>query len=122
MSFSKKELKEKISCSGLFIVLSTKNYLESLRKSDEDIMNQIEIARELKKPFFIVEDSRMLQPDLEETRRYFSKDNVVDKITVNLDDKNSWVLIARKIRDTTRVLCPESRSINIINSYPEDEN
>lgn len=114
MSLSKNELKEKISCSGLFIVLSTKNYLDSLRKSDEDIMTQIDIARELKKPFFIIEDSRMLQPDIEETRRYFSKDYVVDNITVNLGDKKSWGLVAKKIRDVTRVLCPESKSINVL--------
>jgi hypothetical protein len=114
MRKSNEELKEKISHCGLFIVLSTKNYLQSLRKSDEDIMTQIGIARELKKPFLIIEDSRMLQPDIEETRRYFSKDNVIDRISVNLSDKNSEVLVANKIREVTRMFSPESKSVNII--------
>ena len=115
------ELKEKISHCGLFIVLSTKNYLKSLRKSDEDIMTQIGIARELKKPFLIIEDNRMLQPDIEETRRYFSKDNVVDRISVNLGDKNSEVLVANKIREVARMFCPESKSVNIVTDHPDDK-
>ena len=74
MKRSAEELKEKISGCGFFIVLSTRKYLESLKKSDKDIMAQISIARELKKPFFIIEDNRMLQPDIEEIRKYFSND------------------------------------------------
>ena len=120
MRKSKGKLKEEISGSGLFIVLSTRNYLESLRMLDEDIMTQIGIARELKKPFLIIEDSRMLLPDIEETRKYFSKDNVVDRISVNLGDKNSTILVANKIRELVRVLCPESKSINLRLSDDED--
>lgn len=120
MRIPKDKLKEKISGCGFFIVLSTKNYLESLRKSDEDIMTQIGIARELKKPFFIIEDSRMLQPDIEETRRYFSKDNVIERVSVNLGSGNSVELVAKKIRHMSRMLCPESEKINVITGYPKD--
>jgi hypothetical protein len=121
MSTQKDELREKISGCGFFIVLSTKGYLKSLKKSDEKIMAQISMARELKKPFFIVEDSRMLQPDIEETRKYFSQDNVIGKISVNLDDKNSPELVANKIRDISRMFCPESRFVNLVTGYPDDE-
>ncbi len=121
MRKSNEELKKKISNCGLFIVLSTKNYLKSIRKSDEDIMTQIGIARELKKPFSIIEDSRMLQSDIEETRRYFSKDNVVDRISVNIGDKNSEVLVANKIREVTRMFSPESESVNIITCGSDDK-
>ncbi len=116
------ELKKKISSCGFFVVLSTKNYLELLRRSDENITNQINIARELKKPFLIIEDTRMLPPDIEEARRYFSKDNVVDKISINLGNDNSAGLVAKKIRDVSRMFCPEERSINIVTCYPEDDN
>jgi hypothetical protein len=121
MNLSKKDLKDKISDCGIFIVLSTSNYLDSLRKSDKDIMDQIDIARELKKPFLIIEDGRMSQQDKEETRRYFSKDNVIDKITVNLGDKKSWELVAKKIRDVTSMFRPESGPIEVIFGNQEDE-
>lgn len=121
MSILKDELKEKISGCGFFIVLSTKGYLESLKKSDKNIMTQIGIARELKKPFLIVEDSRMLQPDIEETRRYFSKDNVVERVSVNLGDENSVALVAKKIRDVARMFCPEDMSINVVTGYSDDK-
>jgi hypothetical protein len=115
------ELRERISDCGFFIVLSTRGYLESLRKSDNDIMTQISIARELKKPFFIIEDSRMLQPDIEETRKYFSNDNVIGKISVNLDNKNSTKLVANKIRDISRMFCPESNIVNMVTGYSDDK-
>lgn len=121
MHTPKDELKKKISGCGVFIVLSTKNYLESLKKFDEDIMTQISIARELKKPFFIVEDSRMLQPDIEETMKYFSQDNVVGKIRVNMGNENSAELVANKIRDISRMFCPESNIINVVTCYSDDE-
>lgn len=114
MSIQREELRKKISGCGFFIVLSTKSYLESLKRSDKDIMDQIDMARELKKPFFIIEDTRMSQPDIEETRRYFSRDNVVGKLSVNLDTKNSSEIVANKIRDISRMLCPESKPIRLV--------
>jgi hypothetical protein len=110
---SKAKLKEEISCSGLFIVLSTRGYLESLRRSDKDIMTQISIARELKKPFIILEDSRMLQSEIEEARKFFSEDNVIDRISVNFGEENSMILVAKKIKELVRILSPESSSINL---------
>jgi hypothetical protein len=108
------KLKEKISGCGIFVVWSTKNYLKSLKEYDEDIMSQINIARELKKPFLIIEDSRMLQPDLEETRKYFSNDNVVDRLTIDMSNENFAKLTAKKIRDVVRMYCPEEKSIGLV--------
>jgi hypothetical protein len=121
MRMTKDKLEEKISGCGFFVVLSTTSYLESLRKSDEDIMTQIGIARELKKPFLIIEDSRMSQPDIEETRRYFSKDNIIDRISVNLGDKNSELLVAEKIREVVRMFCPESESVNLVTGRQDNK-
>lgn len=116
------KLKKKISNCGFFIVLSTKNYLDSLKKSDKDIMTQIGIARELKKPFLIVEDARMSQTEREEARRYFSKDNVIDSMTVNLGDNNSVGIVARKIRDISRMFCAEANSINVVMLEEDQDN
>jgi hypothetical protein len=115
------ELKKKISGCGIFVVLSTKNYLKSLKESDENIMTQISIARELKKPFLIIEDSRMLQQDLEETRKYFSNDNVVDRLTIDIGNKNFTKLVAKKIRDVVRMYCPDEVSIGLVTGYSDDK-
>ncbi len=112
-------VREKISGCGLFIVLSTNGYLESLRRQDKNILNQISIARELKKPFVIIEDARMLQPDIEEIRKYFSKDNVVERVSVNMDTHDSFKLVAKKIRDVSRMFCPEESSINVVTLDPD---
>lgn len=108
------ELKKKISGCEFFIVLSTKNYLKALRNSDEEILTQINLARELKKPFFIVEDSRLSQSEKEEMRRYFSNDNIIERIAVNIENKNSRKLLAKKIIYVTRMFRPQDKSINIV--------
>ena len=117
----KDELKKKISGCEVFIVLSTKNYLNSLRDSDSDVVTQIGIARELNKPFFIFEDSRMSKEDMEETRKYFSKDNVIERVTLDVGSKNFPKLAAETIKHAASMLCPRNKQVNIVTCRPDDK-
>jgi len=123
MTNKDKSIKEKISDSQFFIVLSTKNYLSTLRDADCDILNQISIARELNKPFFIIKDSRLSQEEIEEIEKYFSKDNVIQEIMVNMGDKkNSTMIIASHIRHAMRCILPcSTEKMEIITQYPLDK-
>lgn len=91
-------LTNKIAGTELFIVIATKNYLEALRNMDGDVITQIGIARELDKPFFIIEDSRLLKEEIEEARRYFSNDNIIRITTINWDDKSSVNSVVSEIK------------------------
>ncbi len=51
------------------------------QKNQSDILIQIEAARELSKPFFVIIDRRLSQDELDEIRKYFSKDNVIKRIS-----------------------------------------
>lgn len=117
------DLKEKISGSRIFMVLSTKNYLNSLRNYDGDILTQINIARELNKPFFIIIDSRMSQGEIEETRKYFSKDNVIKEVIVDIGSNNSAMIVASEIRQIMRCmyLCGD-KTISIASLCDDEKN
>lgn len=114
------KLKKKISGCKFFIVLGTKNYLKELRIEDSDILIQIKIARELKKPFFIIKDSRLTNDETEEIGKYFSKDNVVKEITVDIGSKLSVMIIASEIRNLMTCMYPgEDKTIDIVT--PDDK-
>ena len=115
-------LKEKISKCKIFIVLGTKGYLKSLRRNDKDIMDQVNIARELKKPFVIINDRRLSKNDTEDIRKYFSNDNVVKEIIVDIGSKESSQILASEIRQTIDCLYPgRDRMIDLIFPYDEDD-
>lgn len=116
------DIKKRISECKFFIVLSTKNYLRDLRNDDSDISVQINIARELNKQFFIIKDRRLSQDDIEEIRKYFSNDNIIKEITVDIGNNNSAKIIASEIRDTMACMYPcENGIIGLVTPY-QDEN
>lgn len=122
MEKSSKDLKEKISKCKIFIVLGTKGYLKSLRCNDKDIMNQVNIARELKKPFVIINDRRLSKNDTDDIRKYFSNDNVVKEITVDIGSKESSRILASEIRQAMDCLYPgRDGMIDLIYPYDEDD-
>lgn len=121
MSKTSKNIKEKIAGCKIFIVLGTKNYLKSLKRKNKNILNQIKIARELKKPFIIINDRRLLKNEEDDIRNYFSKDNVVKEITVDIGSKESSRIIASEIRQAMDCLYPcNDRIIDIIYPYEDD--
>ncbi len=118
-----KGLKKKISNCKIFMVLGTKNYLQSLRNNDKDIMKQVKIARKLKKPFVIINDRRLSKDDTDEIRKYFSNDNVVREITVDIGSKESLQILASEIRGSMDCLYPgRDRPINLIFPYDDHDN
>jgi hypothetical protein len=117
-----KDLKEKISKCKIFIILGTKGYLKSLRRNDKDITNQVNIARELKKPFVIIKDRRLSKNDLDDINKYFSNDNVIKEITVDIGSKESSQILASEIRQVMDCLYPgRDRMIDLIYPYDEDD-
>ena len=120
MKKQSKGLKKKISNCKIFMVLGTKNYLQSLRNNDKDIMSQVKIARKLKKPFIIINDRRLSKNDVDEIRKYFSNDNVVKEITVDIGSNESSQIIASEIREAMDCLYPgRDRMIDLI--FPYDD-
>lgn len=110
-----KNLKKKFSKCRFFIVLATRNYLKDLRNDDREILTQISVARELNMPFFVIIDRRMSQNDTEEIRKYFSKDNVVKELVVDIGSENSAMIVASEIRHMMECMYPcEDKAINIV--------
>lgn len=101
MSELEKRLDEKISRSNLFIVLINRSYIESLRNFDGNITTQINIARELKKPFFIIVDSKLSKEEKRYIGEYFSKDNIIKRVEVDIGDRKSAIDIAIEIKRLT---------------------
>ncbi len=110
--------REKISRSEFFVVLSTKNYLKCIRNADRDIMSQIDIARELNKPFFIIKDRRLSQEETEEIDKYFSKDNIIHRITVDMGSNMFAEIVASEIRKMVKLTYPHVDKIDAVTPYP----
>lgn len=110
-----KNLKKKFSKCRFFIVLATRNYLKDLRNDDREILTQVSMARELNMPFFVIIDRRVSQNDTEEIRKYFSKDNVVKELVVDIGSENSAMIVASEIRHMMECMYPcENRTIDIV--------
>ena len=97
----KNRLDKKIGASNLFIVVATKNYIEAIRCIDINIITQINIARELKKPFFIIIDNKLSKVEKEFIRKYFSKDNIIERMDVDIRSRKGTRDIAREIKKLT---------------------
>lgn len=120
MSKLTERLTKKMSPSIFFIVLASRGYLRALKNLDGDITTQINIARKLKKPFFIVIDSRLSNNEIEEIDKYFSGDNIIKRITVNISDKNSAKDLALEIKKISKELSGED-SLRIITSTSHED-
>lgn len=91
------ELRKKIESSNLFAVLATKNYLECIRNLDGDIIEQIRIAGELEKPFFLIMDKNLNTAEKNEIRNYLSKYNIIKEIEFDKRDKRTLNNVAKEI-------------------------
>jgi len=110
-----KSLKEKFSKCRFFIALATKHYLNDLRNNDGDIQTQVSIARELNLPFFIIIDRRLSQSEIEDIRKYFSKDKVVKELLVDIGSENSAKIVSSEIRNMMKCMYPcEEQTIRIV--------
>ncbi len=101
---NKLKLTEKISGSELFIVLGTRNYVTSLKEVDESIAIQIDTARKFKKPFFMIIDRNMSKEDMQYLDEYFSKDNIISRMEVDMGNVMSTTYIAKQIKALVREL------------------
>lgn len=100
----KKRLVRNISGSYLFIVFGTRNYVTSLKEIDESITFQIDTARKFKKPFFMIIDRNLSKEDRKYLDEYFSKDNIISRMEVDIGNKSSTLYIANEIKTLVREL------------------
>ena len=122
MTKHKDDLRKKISGSQLFVVLATKCYLKSLKDDDRYITTQIGIARDLKKPFFIIKDSKLSKGEEDEIDQYFSKDNIIKETRTDVGSKNSARNIASEIKQMISCMCPcADEEIRLVTQDPIDE-
>ena len=98
MSELKKSLDKKINISNLFIVIASRSYIDAIRSLDGNIMTQISIARELKKPFFMIIDNKLSKEEKQYISEYFSKDNIVKRMEVDIGDRKATRYVAREIK------------------------
>lgn len=117
MSRLKEGLTKKISSTNLFVVIVTKNYLDALRNMDGDILTQIDLAREYKKPFFIVIDRRLSNKEVKEIDEYFANDNIVKRMLINIDNPTSQRDIASEIKIAVKEVSGKDKDIKIITPY-----
>jgi hypothetical protein len=117
------KLTEKISGSELFIVLGTRNYVTSLKEADESIGIQIDIARKFKKPFFMIIDRNLSKEDRQYLDEYFSKDNIISRMEVDIGNRASTRYIAKEIKALVRELSTTEcyQGVTISTPYDDDE-
>jgi len=109
------DLKKKISGCKFFTVLSTKNYARELRNKDSDVSTQVRIARELNIPFVIIKDRRLSNDEVEEINKYFSKDNIIKELIIDMSKENSVLIITSEIRKIMSLTHPcADQKISII--------
>ena len=119
----KKRLTKKIRTSDLFIVLGTRNYVEALKKTDDSITTQISIARKLKKPFFTVIDRNLSKEDRQYLDTYFSKDNIVSRMEVDINNIASIAYVAKEIKTLMRELSTmeDDDKITLVTPYDDKD-
>jgi hypothetical protein len=117
------KLTKKIIGSDLFIVLGTRYYIISLKEADESISTQIDIARKLKKPFFMIIDRNLSKEDRKYLDEYFSKDNIISRMEVDIGNRASVVYIAEEIKKLMRELriTEDYKGVIIDTPYDDDE-
>lgn len=99
------DLKEKISKSDLFLVLGTRNYLNSLESFDPRILRQIELAYQYKKPVFLLIDIELKNEEKTELINYFRSHNVIKEMEFDVKDDKSLDIIAKEIKKLTKEYC-----------------
>lgn len=119
----KKRLTKKISTSDLFIVLGTRNYVVALNENGENIATQVNIARELKKPFFMVIDRNLSKEDRQYLDEYFSKDNIISRMEVDINNRASTAYVAKEIKTLMQELrtMEDDDKITVVTSYGDDK-
>ena len=98
MSELDKKLDRNIDMSSLFIVIASRSYIEAIRCLNGDIMAQISIVRELKKPFFMIIDCKLSQEEKQYVGEYFSKDNIVKRMEIDICNRKDISDVAREIK------------------------
>lgn len=117
----KTRLVKNISGSDLFIILGTRHYVRSLKKTDESIVFQIDTARKFKKPFFIIIDRNLSKEDRKYLDEYFSKDNIINTMEVDIGNSASSIYIANEIKKLVRELRVEDDKGVILTTPYDDE-
>jgi hypothetical protein len=112
---------ENIRGSCLFIVFGTRHYVTSLKETDESIGIQIDTARKFKKPFFIIIDRNLLKEDRQYIDEYFSKDNIISRMEVDIGNKASKTYIAKEIKILVEELITEEDDKDVTIATPFDE-
>lgn len=114
------KLTKKIDSSDLFMVLGTRNYVDALKGNDENIMIQIDVARAMNKPFLIVIDRNLSKENRQYLEEYFSKDNIISKIDIDIDNKRSVIYMAKEIKRLMSELRMKENDDNISFVLPYD--
>lgn len=94
----RRKLSRKIETSQLFVVLGIKNYIDDLKGNDENIMISIDVARAMNKPFLMVIDRNLSKEDRQYLEEYFSKDNIMSKIDMDMTNTMSIICMAQEIK------------------------
>lgn len=121
MSKLKKKLAKKIDLSNLFVVLVTKNYIEELRNLNGEILTSIRTAVELKKPFFIIVDSRLTKEEKDEIDNYFHGYDIIKRMEIDIKNKQSIDIIAREIKQLVWEMTGDDKSIRVITVDSSEE-
>jgi hypothetical protein len=75
--------------SDVFLVLATRNYLQDLKKGDTRIVGQVEVAKKLGKPVFLLIDTRLTPDEEKELKTYFEQNKVIGEARFNPNDQQS---------------------------------
>jgi hypothetical protein len=94
-----------LAVSDVFVVLATRNYLQDLKEHDTRIVGQVEVAKSLGKPVFLLIDARLTPDEEKELKAYFEQNNVIGEARFNPDDWQSMeTAVANMVRIVDRVL------------------
>lgn len=90
-----------LTFSDVFVVLGTRNYLRDLRNNDMRIVSQVELAKKLEKPVFLLIDARLTAEEEKLLKDYFKEHNVLGETKFDGADPKS---MENAVTNMTQVL------------------
>ncbi len=100
----KRKLKRKILKAPVFVVLSTKNFVEALKNPESDVVYHAEVCKQYNKPVILLIDKALSDEEIIYIERYFSSHNIRKELSYDITNATEEQLnvIASQILQVSR--------------------
>lgn len=95
--------------SDVFLVVATRNYLEAI-KNDPNIYDQIQIARQHKKPVLFLMDRQMTEEERREIKKHFDGMDIIGEISFDSNIPDSINGATSEVKEVVEQWVSRSRT------------